>query len=108
MSEHYDVWIIHAKREVLFTDLPGPPAIICGYVSEEARRSAEACGYATVSEIGFPRDCHKGFTSYAEASKWAADVAQGLGYTVKYSFYWDGGLDDDFDDEHIDWADGEF
>lgn len=78
-----DIWIIHAERKILVTDFPGPPAAICGFVSEEARAAAAQRGYATVSEIGFPSDCHLGADDWEEALRLAEQKAQEFGYRVK-------------------------
>lgn len=90
-----EVWVIPSKKQVLVTDFPGPPAVICGFVSEDARRAAQARGYATVSELGFPSECYLGHFPEPDAGGWgqAVDVAEAkakeLGYAVVYSSAWD-------------------
>jgi hypothetical protein len=78
-----DIWIIPIQKTILVTDLPGPPAAICGYVSSEAKKAAQERGYPTVSEIGFPSDLHLGpFHDWKAAREAAEARAQALGYTV--------------------------
>lgn len=89
MSEEWpvvDVWILHEREEILVTDLPGPPASICVFLSEEARQAALQRGHATVSEIGFAQDDHPGFFkgegAWADALALARQKAEELGYRV--------------------------
>lgn len=79
-----DIWIIPIEKKVLVTDFPGPPAAICGYVSEEAKNAAQERGWPTISEIGFPSDLHLGpFHDWKAAREMAETKAQALGYTVR-------------------------
>ena len=83
-----EVWVVHAERRVLLTDMPGPPAACCGYVSAEAEAAAKARGHATVSELGFPSDCFVGSwllpaTGWGEAGAAAEAKARELGYEVE-------------------------
>jgi hypothetical protein len=114
-----DVWIIHSQRVILVTDDPGVPMAVCSYVSEEARDTALARGYGTVSEIGFPKDVYFGPFPEPEGGGWgeAGQIAEAkakeLGYRVEYSsiifsmfddegdedFYDEPDWDDDFEDE---------
>jgi len=89
-----EVWVLDERREVLVTDIPGPPASVCGFVSQEVRTAAEERGYVTVSEIGFPRDCFLGGFDLPEGNGWgkafevAEAKAQELGYRVVYESAW--------------------
>lgn len=87
-----DVWIIHSEKRILVTDFPGPPAAVCGFVSGEAKQAAQARGYATVSEIGFPVDCHASFEDWTPALEFANSKAKELGYTVESEDSFDYGL----------------
>lgn len=78
-----DIWIIHSEKKILVSDYPGPPAAICGFVSEEARAAAQRRGFATVSEVGFPTECHLSAEDWAEANSIAEAKAKELGYRVK-------------------------
>lgn len=94
------VWVIAQRRVVQIDDHPGTvPAIITGYVSEDAAKAAEARGYATVSEIGFPSDAFVGmFNDWDNAWKAANEKAKELGYEVEdaTTLWMD---DEDFEDE---------
>lgn len=106
-----DIWILHKSKEVFVTDIGGVPAELIGYVSDEASSAAASRGYPTVSEIGFPADCHLTAPDWGEAMGLARQKAGELGYAVKEldSFYatqiddyegdddeeyWDGDWDD--------------
>ncbi|MCL4295755.1 MAG: hypothetical protein KJ077_08510 [Anaerolineae bacterium] len=78
-----DIWIIHSEKRILVSDYPGPPAAICGFISEEARAAAQQRGFATVSEIGFPTECHLSAEDWSEAKAVAEAKAKELGYRVK-------------------------
>ncbi len=79
----YDVWVIANRKVIEITDMPGPPAEICGYVSPEAAAAAQARGHATVSEIGFPAECYIGdFDDFEAAYKAARAKADELGFKV--------------------------
>lgn len=98
MCDIVEIWILHPSRRILVSDFPGPPAEICSFVSEEAQRAAQARGYPTVSEIGFPADSRLGSFPWGRAVTIAEQKAQELGYTVVYEIYEDGlDEDDDFD-----------
>ncbi len=102
-----DIWIIHSEKRILVTDFPGPPAAVCGFVSEEAAQAAEARGgVATVSEIGFPSDCWLTAEGWPQALALATEKAGELGYEIKTedSFFPDpdGYLDEPEDD--WDWS----
>lgn len=100
-----EIWIIHDERKILLTDEPGVPTSVCGYVSEAARDAAMKRGYATVSEIGFPRDVHLGPFELPEEGGWgkAREIAEGkakeLGYDLEfYSIDFDYS-DDEYEEE---------
>lgn len=96
-----DIWIIHSERKILVTDYPGPPAAICGFVSPEAAQAAKERGHATVSEIGFPVDCHLSVPDWSQAQEKAQEKAKELGYTIKTEDSFDYGLGD-FEEEEED------
>lgn len=106
-EEIVEIWIIHSERRILVTNLPGPPAAVCGFVSEEARAAAQARGVATVSEIGFAKDCYLKANGWEEANRLAQEKAVELGYKVKYEDRFfeavDGGEPWDEDEEFYDW-----
>jgi len=114
-----EVWVIPPKKQVLVTELPGPPIEICGYISKEAKRVAEKRGRATVSEIGFSEDLFLGAYNLPALGGWgeAKDVAEAkaeeLGYVVKYqtledSYDEDGDPDLEYGDDEDAWdPDGE-
>lgn len=85
-----DIWIIHQEKKILVTDLGGVPAVLTGYVSGEAQAAAEARGWPSVSELGFPADSHLIADDWPEALRLAGEKAGELGYEVKQedSFYY--------------------
>ena len=89
-----EVWVIPSRRVVLVTEHPGPPAEICGYVSEAAEAAHKSRGgLPTISEIGFPSDCYFGAHPVGDPWGWgkagaiAEANAQVLGYTVEYEAF---------------------
>lgn len=78
-----DIWVIHSERKILATDYPGPPAAVCGFVSQEAKEAAVQRGFPTVSEIGFASDCHFTAEDWGEAQTIAEAKAKALGYRIK-------------------------
>ncbi len=89
-----EVWIIPAKKKILVTEYPGPPAAICGFLSQEAKEAAQKRGHATISEIGFPSECLLGsFESptfgWGKAKEAAETKAKELGYIVEYEPFMD-------------------
>lgn len=78
-----NIWVIHQEKKILVTDLPGVPASITGYVSAEAKAAAEARGYPTVSEIGFPKDCHLTAGDWTQALRLAGEKGAELSYEFK-------------------------
>jgi hypothetical protein len=116
MNAPIEVWLIEPKRQVLVTDYPGPPGDITGFISEEARQAAQARGYATVSEIGFPSDAFLGrFDDWPAALEIANAKAAETGFKVmREDAFMDSFLesideqpdyDDDDDYEECDWDD---
>ena len=108
MAEKINIWIIHPEKRILVSDLPGgPPAVICGFVSVEAAQAARERGYPTVSEIGFPVDCHLSAPDWTEANRLAEQKAAELGYTISQES-WEGelaaALAGDYPDEDEDQA----
>jgi len=107
-----DVWVIPHAKIVLLSELPGPPSCICGFVSQEAQEAAQKRGYATVSEIGFPRELYLGSFDlpvdggWGEAEQVARAKAEELGYKVSYGeipddedYFYDDDCDDDYFEE---------
>lgn len=86
-----EIWVIPPERKVLLTELPGPPASILGYISEEARRAHKARGgLPTVSEIGFHKELFLGLfetpeMGWGKAGELARAKAVELAYEVKYN-----------------------
>ncbi len=104
-----EVWVIPPKKQVLVTELPGPPMEICGYVSEDAQQAAKERGRPTISEIGFSEDLFLGaynlplLGGWGKAKEVAEAKAKELGYSVKYitledSYDEDGDPDLEYDD----------
>ncbi len=86
-----EIWVIPPERKVLLTELPGPPASILGYISEQARRAHKARGgLPTVSEIGFHKELFLGLfetpeMGWGKAGELARAKAVELGYEVEYN-----------------------
>lgn len=104
-----DIWIIHSEKKIMVTDIPGVPTSVTGYVSEEAKATAEARGYPSISEIGFPTDCHLTADDWTEALRLASEKAAELGYKIQSedSLYLPGRDDwerDDWDDDEGWWG----
>lgn len=100
-----DIWIIPSEKRILVTDFPGPPAAICGYVSEEAAVAARKRGHPTVSEIGFPTDLHLGpFDDWKTAREVADAKAKELGYAVEMEDSMFADPDEEGDEAYWDWG----
>ena len=83
MNAEVEVWLIEPEKKILVTDYPGPPGAITGFVSEEARQAAQARGYPTVSEIGFPSSAYLGkFDDWQKALEVANTKAAETGFKV--------------------------
>ncbi len=74
-------------------------ASVCDLVSEQAARAAEARGYATVSEIGFPKDCFLGSFEMPHEGGWgkAKEMAQAKAKELKYELQYESMYFDDDD-----------
>jgi hypothetical protein len=116
MSRYYEVWILRKQRKVLITEFPGVPLSVCGYMSAEAQRNAEARGNPTVSEIGFRNDDYLGEFQIPIGGGWgdgeqiAKETAAELGFEIEYEadipFSDDDDLDeykftDDYDEDDV-------
>lgn len=100
LREPWDVWRIDARRTVLVQPPIGPPAEICSFRDRRAAEEAARRGYATVSEIVFPRDCWRQADSAEEAMQVGQRWAQELGYGFEvYDPWWEG----EAEDEELDW-----
>lgn len=88
-TETIDIWIIHSEKRILVTDLPGPPAVVCGYVSAEAAQASKERGYPTVSEVGFPVDCYFQALDWQAGMALAREKAAMMGYEIETSSWLD-------------------
>lgn len=108
-----DLWIIHAKRKILLTDMPGVPVIVTSITPEAAERIKKDGTGPTVSEVQFPADVWHHFDNWDDARKKADELSKELGYKAyEESYYW-GVFDEDPDydepefDEDFDWDESE-